>query len=316
MSLLKEITKIKKEDNFLVDSYIKRELVNLKKELEPDKKEMMKQEIHERRNSLLKAIETIKLKKNIPLQNWVKTGIPGFDSLLEKGIPRGTSTLVAGGAGSGKTIFLLQIMNYVASMGKKAIYISLEESEERLRKHMHDFNWNPEKYEKRGAIKIIRIDPFEISRGVEALLSAAKGELKMNIAELGEIIPKDFKPAWVFIDSLTALAAAFREDTDNYRIYIEQLFRYFEKQGVTSFLVSETEQIPTKFSKSGVEEFLADAVVVLYHIKRGNIREHAIEVLKLRGAKHQNKIVAMKIMEKKGIVIYPEQEVFGGIKEE
>ena len=47
-------------------------------------------------------------------------------------------------------------------------------------------------------------------------------------------------------------------------------------------------------------------------MKSGNVRESAIEVLKLRGASFQKKIVAMKIESDKGIVVYPEQEVFGG----
>ncbi len=63
-----------------------------------------------------------------------------------------------------------------------------------------------------------------------------------------------------------------------------------------------------------MEEFLADGVVVLYNIQKGDIRENAIEVLKLRGAKHLKKIVAMQIVDDKGIVVYPEQEVFGGLE--
>jgi len=75
-------------------------------------------------------------------------------------------------------------------------------------------------------------------------------------------------------------------------------------------LITETKQIPEIFSTSGVEEFLADGVIVVYAIKRGNIRESAIEVLKLRGAKHKKKIVAIQINDN-GIEVYPEQEVFG-----
>ena len=51
------------------------------------------------------------------------------------------------------------------------------------------------------------------------------------------------------------------------RIYIEQLFRFLEGSGATSFLITETEQIPKIFSRSGVEEFLADGVIVLYNLK-------------------------------------------------
>jgi KaiC/GvpD/RAD55 family RecA-like ATPase len=74
-------------------------------------------------------------------------------------------------------------------------------------------------------------------------------------------------------------------------------------------LITETEQVPKIFSPTGVEEFLADGVIVLYSLKHENVRENAVEVLKLRGAKHQKKIVAMQITDK-GIVVYPEQEVF------
>jgi KaiC/GvpD/RAD55 family RecA-like ATPase len=78
-------------------------------------------------------------------------------------------------------------------------------------------------------------------------------------------------------------------------------------------LITETKQIPETFSPTGVEEFLADGVVVLYNIRKGDIRENAIEVLKLRGAKHLKKIVAMQIVDGEGIAVYPEQEVFGGL---
>ena len=64
-----------------------------------------------------------------------------------------------------------------------------------------------------------------------------------------------------------------------------------------------------------MEEFLADGVIVLYNIKKGNIRENAIEVLKMRGADHEKKIVAMQITDN-GIVVYPEQELFEDIKSE
>ncbi len=92
------------------------------------------------------------------------------------------------------------------------------------------------------------------------------------------------------------------------------MFRFFENLGSTAFLISETRQVPTVYSTTGVEEFLADGVVVLYSFRRGNIRENAIEVLKLRGAKHQKKVVAMQVTDQ-GVVVYPEQEVFGSVSE-
>jgi len=242
--------------------------------------------------------------------DFVVTGVPGFDDLLTDGIPKGNNILVAGGAGSGKTIFCLQTLYYHASRGKKCLYMSLEENEEKLAKHMREFGWDPEKALKDGTLKIQRINPFDITRNVDALLAKQKGELLIDIDPV--IFPKDYEPEFIVIDSLTAIGSAFTGKEENYRIYIEQLFRFLEDSRSTSLLITETEQIPKIFSTTGVEEFLADGVIVMYNIKHGNVRENAIEILKLRGTKHEKKIVAMQITGK-GIVVYPDQEVFSEI---
>ena len=264
-----------------------------------------------------KELESTKtLEKQLTIKDgkkYVKTGVPGFDELFERGIPRGSAVLVAGGAGSGKTIFCLQTLAHHASNGKKCFYMSFEESNEKLIQHMKDFGWDAEKLIKSGKLKIQRYSPFEISRSVEAMLAKEKGELLIDIEPV--VLPEGFKPDFIVLDSLTAVASAFIGREDSYRVYIEQLFSFFETMGSTSFLITETKQIPDIFSTTGVEEFLADGVVVFYNIKRGDFKENAIEVLKMRGEKHQKKIVAMRITDE-GIVVYPEQEVFGGIKED
>ena len=246
-------------------------------------------------------------------REYIETGVPGFDDLFENGIPKGSSVIVAGGAGSGKTIFCLQTLINKANEGKKGFYMSFEESEIKLMEHMEEFGWNPKELIKRGKIKIQRFNPFDITRNVDAMLAKQKGELLIDMEPV--LFPKDFKPDLIFVDSLTAIASAFTGKEDSYRIYIEQLFRFFEEIDATTFLITETAQIPEIFSSTGVEEFLADGVIVIYNIKRGNIRESAIEVLKMRGEKHEKKIVAMKITDS-GMVVYPEQEVFGGLGEE
>jgi len=268
-------------------------------------------QIKEQREEVLHVTDRSKHKNEIKSNKYVQTGVPGFDDLFEKGIPRGSAVLVAGGAGSGKTLMTLQILYNHASQGEKCLYMSFEESEENLQHHMEDFGWNPKELIKKGNLLIKRFNPFDITRSVDALLMKAKGELLIDIEPV--IFPENFKPDFIVVDSLTAIASAFTGKEDSYRIYIEQLFRFFEKIKATSFLLTETKQIPTIFSQTGVEEFLADGVIVLYNIKRGNVRENAIEVLKLRGAKHQKKIVAMQITDQ-GIVVYPEQEVFGGLE--
>ncbi len=246
------------------------------------------------------------------MERWIKSGLGGFDKLMEKGIPKGINTLVAGGPGSGKTIFGLQTLNYGAAHGEKCLYMSFDESPQRLRNHMHDFGWQPEKFEENGQLLIKRYDPIDISRSVEALLE--KEEKELLIESKPVVIPDDFAPDRVIVDSLSAIAAPYINKPDTYRIYIEQLFRYFENLGANSFLIVESPQTPenlTGLTKTGVEEFLADGIIVLYNIRMGDARSGAIEILKMRGAKFQKKIVPMEIVSGEGIVVYPDQKVFG-----
>jgi circadian clock protein KaiC len=241
---------------------------------------------------------------------FIKVGIPGFDDLFEKGIPKGASTLVCGGPGSGKTIFCLQTLAYGASHGEKSLFLSYEESPERLRDHMYDFGWDADKLIDEGQLMIKRYDLFELRRSVEALLEQEEHKLLIDAPPL--IVPEEFIPKRIAVDSLSTIAAPYVKAEATYRIYIEQLLRYFQTMGVTSFFVVESVQSPTRswsVTKSGVEEFLADGVVLVYNLRKGASRERAIEVLKMRGAHFQRKMVPMEIVSGRGIVVYPNQKV-------
>lgn len=242
-------------------------------------------------------------------QEWVKVGVTGFDELLSNGIPKGSSILVSGGCGSGKTIFCLQTLWYGLTQGEKCLYVSFEESEKRLLQHMRDFGWDPEKYLANGSFKVVRLEPFDISVSIEGMIAKKKGEISIDITELG-MVPKGFKPDRVVIDSISAIAAAFSGCAEGYRMYITELFRYFEDSEVTSFMISETEQNPSQYSRTGVEEFLADGVIVMYAIRQGDNITNAVEMRKLRGAGHLKKIAPLKIIPGQGIVVYPQETVF------
>jgi KaiC/GvpD/RAD55 family RecA-like ATPase len=185
---------------------------------------------------------------------------------------------------------------------------------------MEDFGWNPEELIKSGNLKIKRFLTSEIyyydkKRGsdVEAMMTKEVDPLLMELEPLAIAEEVGFKPDFIILDSLTAVSSTFKGKEQSYRFYVERLFRFFEKIGSTTFLITETEQDPEIFSPTGVEEFLADGVIVFYNYKRENIRESAIEILKMRGEKHKRKIVAMKITDN-GIKVYPEQEVFGAME--
>ncbi len=273
--------------------------------LDENQKKVLKQQIDTTRSTF----DPSKSGSNTQSTEFVKTGIEGFDKLMENGIPKGSSSLVCGGPGSGKTIFCLQSLFHGVQNGEKCLYMSVEEKEDRLRAHMHDFGWNPEGYEEKALLTIKRYDPFELTRSVEALMEKSKGELLIDVAPV--IFPEGLNPDRVIIDSLSSIAAAFSKE-ESYRTYIEQLFKLFEKLNVNSFFISEI--VEDKLDKGGaaVEQFLADNVIIIYNIKKQNVRESAIEILKMRGTQFQKRIVAMQILNGVGAVVYPEQEVYGG----
>jgi len=261
--------------------------------------------------------ETKKVKK---VKEYVNTGIPGFDKLFTHGIPKGSTVLIAGGTGSGKTNFCLQMLAHHAKQGKKCYFMGFEESEERLSEHMDDFGWDSEELIKSGNLKLRRFLTNEIyyydmkSAGdIQAMMTKEVDPLLMELEPLAIAEDIGFKPDFIVFDSLSAVSSTFRGKEQSYRFYVERLFRFFEKIGSTTFLITETDQMPEVFSPTGVEEFLADGVIVFYNFRRDNVRESAIEILKMRGEKHQKKIVAFKVTDT-GIKVFPEQEVFGAIQ--
>jgi circadian clock protein KaiC len=249
-------------------------------------------------------------------EEYIKTGISGFDKLFEHGIPYGSSVLIEGSPGTGKTIFCLQVGFNACKQGKRVLYMSFEEKEDRLRKHMKEFGWDAEEMEKKGLLRIKRFSAIDIARSVEALLSEAKRELLIPIEPV--LIPKDFTPDVVLVDSLTSIASAFTGEEARFRIYMEQLFRYLEKKDMSSFLIKETAR-PTHTGAGtllvehhGAVSFLADGIICMYNVVYpGGTRGAALEVLKLRGENFKKVMAKMEIKSKKGILVYPDQKLSG-----
>jgi len=249
--------------------------------------------------------ETLKDKK----EKILKTEIDGFDKLFsEGGIPQGNSILVAGGPGTGKSTFCRQICYNLVSNGKNCMYVSFEESKDRIIKSMESFGWNIKKFIDEGKLLVQKTNPLDILRMKFGSIggSGSATELSYKIKPL--VIPKDFNPEIIVVDSLTAIIAASLTKDKNYRVYLQQLFSFFEETGATSFLITETDPVPTRYSETGIEEFLADGIIVLYNVKKEDTRKNALEILKMRYGKHEKKIVLMEITEK-GVQVHPDKKV-------
>lgn len=234
--------------------------------------------------------------------------VSAFDQLIDKGgIERGNTIMVSGGCGTGKSTFTMQSCYNGALAGEKVAYITLEEEPNKLSRHMKEnYGWEISKMPN---FVIQKVDPFALSRSVEAELAQERGKLLIKVKGILDVLPEGFIPDRVVVDSLSALSAAFTEHSMEYRIYLRHLFERLEEFNSVNFILGETEQEPNLYSRTGVEEFLVDGVVVLYNIRKGIVRQRALEILKLRCSNHVKKLVPYQITPN-GIELFPEAEVF------
>ena len=241
------------------------------------------------------------------MTGFIPTRVSTFDDLIIKhGIERGNTILISGGCGVGKTIFTMQSLYMGALEGERGVYISLGEDEGKLRRHMKsNFGWDLDSLEEKNMLSIQRVDPFALAEDVTAMLEGQekKPYLKIGLfeGEGGKISLVDsrkvkipFKPDRIVLDSISALESAFT-NKEYYRMCIQALVDALNQHNSVSFIVSETEQEPSIYSKTGTEEFIVDGVVVLYNIRKGQLRRKALEILKLRCSNHIKEMISFMI---------------------
>ncbi|MBN2330762.1 MAG: AAA family ATPase [Candidatus Aenigmarchaeota archaeon] len=226
-----------------------------------------------------------------------KTAIPGLDEITHGGIPKGSRILITGTAGSGKTVLGSQFL-YLGSKEYKepSVFLSFEESTQSIRKNAMNFGWDFGPLEKEGKFAFAKYDPYHVDEVPNIL------EAKIREIDAKRIV----------IDSLSALSFFVRDESD-FRRLVLSISKVLEKLDCTSLLVSEIVPGSPGISRNGIEEFLVDGVIVLYYRRVGSSFSRAIQVWKMRGTDHSEKLHPYKIT-KTGIQIYPKEEALMGMK--
>ena len=221
--------------------------------------------------------------------------VSSFDSLItEGGIERGNTILLTGGCGTGKSTFSLQSAYYSCQAGERIVYITLEESPKKLIYHIKKhFNWDISNL--KDNFLIARVNPFKLVLQLEIEMSESRGEIISEMTTILDDIIGEFSPDKIYIDTISALTTAFERRKIDYRQYLLHLFDRLEQYNSVNFVLGETEQLPTSYSRTGILEFLVDGVVVFYNIRTGVVRQRALEILKLRCSEHIRKIVPFSI---------------------
>ncbi len=226
----------------------------------------------------------------------VPTGIEGLDEVMEGGLRLGTVNLVGGGAGCGKSILSMQyLVEGIRKYNEVGMYISFEENPEKIIQDFRSFGWDLKGYVSQKKLVILYYTPEQVER----FLDSGGGIVRDLIETL--------KIKRMVVDSLTAFSLLFLTELEKTK-GILKLFDSIHDWGVTSLMTSEQEPNPTSH-KSTVIEFQVDGVVLLYNVRKGDIRERSLEIFKMRATKHSAKIFPMQITDT-GVTIYPEEPVF------
>lgn len=224
------------------------------------------------------------------LNQRVPTGIEGLDNLIEGGFLRGDVILVAGSSGSGKTIFSTQFIYYGAMhYGEKGVYATFEEDAKTLKRNMLKFGFDLEKLERQKAIKVIDLE-------------ALKGEgLSANIQFILDALD-DIDGKRLVIDSLTAFLTACLEKFE-YRSLMHLLYKMLKTQEITTIM---TCSVPMGVATLGigVEEFVADSLILLENVVDGIELKTKFLIRKMRGTNHSKKYHDVMITDK-GLQILP-----------
>lgn len=219
-----------------------------------------------------------------------KTGLKNLDLLVQGGISVGSSVLVSGPTGTGKTVFCLETLYRGAKeYGEKGILFSFDESADELRANARSLGWNLDHEIKNGRLRIIHVPPAEIL--VERDLLMFRDTLE------------EFEAKRVAFDSLSAFLHKIK-DTQILREKVTQLATLIRDAQAIGFFTVDVPSLSGQISSFGVEETLLDGIILLSSSERGTERDRYLEVYKLRNTNHRTGRHKMKI-ELDGITVLP-----------
>jgi circadian clock protein KaiC len=204
------------------------------------------------------------------------SNIRELDDLLGGGVEEGTSTLIVGGAGTGKSTISAQFCCAAASRGEKSIVFMFDESPNTLFTRCRGLNIDLDGGVRDGMIKLVQVDPAELSPG--ELASMVRAAVEKDDVKI------------VVIDSLNGYLNAMPEERF-LTIQLHELLMYLSQRGVASMLIGAHHGLIGAQMHTPIDaSYLADAVILLrYFESQGAVRQ-AISVVKKRGGLHERTI--------------------------
>ncbi len=208
------------------------------------------------------------------------TGIRGLDEITYGGLPKGRPILVCGNAGCGKTVMGMQfLINGAQQFKEPGVFVSFEETADDLIKNFASFGYNLAELEQRKLLSIdyVYIERSEIEETGEYSLDGLFIRLGLAIDALGA--------KRVVLDSIEALFGGL-SNTGILRAELRRLFRWLKEKGVTAIITAERGE--NSLTRYGLEEYIADCVILLDFRVVDQISTRRLRIVKYRGSTHGN----------------------------
>ena len=207
-----------------------------------------------------------------------RTGIPGFDEITKGGVPKGRPTLICGSAGAGKTLFGMEfLVRGAMQYNEPGVFISFEESDEELVTNVASLNFDLHELiaEKKLVLDYVFIERSEIEETGEYDLEGLFLRLDHAISSIGA--------KRIVLDTLEALFSALPNEAI-IRAELRRLFRWLKERGVTAVITCERGN--GTLTRYGLEEYVADCVILLDHRVQNQISTRRMRIVKYRGTSH------------------------------
>lgn len=229
-----------------------------------------------------------------------RTFISGFDSISKGGLPVGRTTLVSGTAGSAKTVFAAQFLaRGIIEADEPGVFVTFEEVPDHIRKNMAGFGWDIAKWEKEGNWAFV-----DVSRDPNLeILDVGDFDLGGLLVRIEHAINKT-KAKRLAMDSLGAIFSQY-QGANVIRREMMRITNAVREMGVTAIMTAERDEEYGDIARYGVEDFVADNVIVLRNVLELEKRRRTVEILKFRGTNHQRGEYPFTIVSGQGIVCIP-----------
>jgi len=231
----------------------------------------------------------------------IPTGIEGLDGALNGGVPQGNVVLFTGSCGTGKTTVAMEYLIKGAKMGENGVFISVTEPTFKLLENMRRYEFFDEVLIDDN--KIFLIDLLHIYRKM-GLLDRERQITDIDALVLAfEDIVKALDIKRAVVDSITAVCNRLKEQS-RIRDFIFNLVNIFTYNGATSIFISEISAGTSDYSVYGVEEAVADGIIVFDDLERRGDMMRTMQIIKMRGTQHSRAKYVMDL-QSDGMVLAP-----------